>query len=1047
MRSNRFLLLLCAIVLCFYSVAAAPQFQLIRRQDDNTARPAPTASESSRATSTSARERSSSTQVSSSSSSSNPKETSSATPASSSALATTTTSNAPSVTVSQSPVTGPSHGLPNQPKITPALGMAGVIFIISGAVYAVIGIKNKWLYVFTSAAYLTGLAVTVLIVYLMSPPVSNAVQGAFFVAACLSGLIFGALALVFADITDGLGCMLGGFCLSMWLLTLKEGGLIESPGGRAVLIGCMTIAGYGLSWSHYTREYGLIACISFAGSTIVMLGIDCFSRAGLKEFWLYLWNLNPDVFPLYTNTYPMTRGMKAELAGTIILAIFGIVSQLRVWKLVKEHREKSTSQELERARDQELEEEERGRKIEDKFQEERAQWEATYNQKNSHDSGSEDSIRDEKSMHAKDGETFVNKKDGSVKSVRKETAVTVTVLNENEIEQIDESGKPLPQPPDAVHLGSGKASDIGSVRTSTDTAARSQISRITRQSLQPSAPPPPVVVPLPFKIPQEEDAKSQVSDNASVSAVPDVEDDLETNQQSVSKRISDMSGMRRMSTNRQSSAHFESEEAVCSFPIEADRASSVAATLDDEMSVRELSRPASLVLDEPAEEGNGEASHKDAENSTQSKEDASGDQTGEAAPSKAIVPGESLTISTDPKQAVPQTTNPQPDSDTSSKTNDKEEKGSSQDSLAPEQVDSATGSFENLLPTDFSKVAHAFRVNEWSKHLSSAEKPDMDQIPEPGSPGIKVDTERPAPVSDELTRPLSVHKRSSKRISSGTTNTTAFVRSNSDASMYSQATRPTSVYRSASGVAGGAISRSGSQVHIRPSRNSRTSSAAAPAPFSTNPNTLMSQRETLMRNRPSSQSFAPLPGAASSPNHMANDEEMTLSQRKRALQHHHQKPPSASQKWQQRTSRSPVPPPNPYHHPNNTTSTNPSQIHIAPNFNSHPPQRNRNSATDQKREDLLAGWRQSINNANAALHGGQVGGAGGGVGVAGGGIGNDEQRRAALIQAKRQKEAEEHQREVMAMQRESRMLGMMRSGEMLGAHREALRRLQQSAAK
>jgi hypothetical protein len=131
----------------------------------------------------------------------------------------------------------------------------------------------------------------VLIIYLMNPPVSNAVQGGFFVAAFLTGVIFGAVSLVFPDITEGLGCLLGGFCLSMWFLTLKEDGLIMSKTGRAIFIGCMSFAGFSLSFSHYTRTYGLIACISFAGSTITMLGIDCFSRAGWKEFWLYLWGM------------------------------------------------------------------------------------------------------------------------------------------------------------------------------------------------------------------------------------------------------------------------------------------------------------------------------------------------------------------------------------------------------------------------------------------------------------------------------------------------------------------------------------------------------------------------------------------------------------------------------------------------------------------------------------------------------------------------------------------------------------------------------------
>lgn len=149
---------------------------------------------------------------------------------------------------------------------------------------------NIRVYVFGSAAYLTALAVTALIIYLMSPPVADAIEGAFFVAAFLTGVFFGGLSLVFADITEGLGCLLGGFCLSMWLLSLKEGGLIASTTGRAIFIGCMSAGGYCLSFSRHTRNYSLIASISFSGATAAILGIDCIASTGWKEFWLYLWS-------------------------------------------------------------------------------------------------------------------------------------------------------------------------------------------------------------------------------------------------------------------------------------------------------------------------------------------------------------------------------------------------------------------------------------------------------------------------------------------------------------------------------------------------------------------------------------------------------------------------------------------------------------------------------------------------------------------------------------------------------------------------------------
>lgn len=160
---------------------------------------------------------------------------------------------------------------------------------------------------FLSTAFLTSLGVTVshainhtvnsvahclsqvLIVYVMNPPVRVAVQGAYLVAIFFTGITFGALSIVFKELTEGLGCLLGGFCLSMWLLSLKPGGLLTDDGSKSGFIGAISVGIYALSFTHYTRPYALIGSTAAAGGTAVALGIDCFSRAGLKEFWLYIW--------------------------------------------------------------------------------------------------------------------------------------------------------------------------------------------------------------------------------------------------------------------------------------------------------------------------------------------------------------------------------------------------------------------------------------------------------------------------------------------------------------------------------------------------------------------------------------------------------------------------------------------------------------------------------------------------------------------------------------------------------------------------------------
>jgi hypothetical protein len=268
--------------------------------------------------------------------------------------------------------------LPLPPKITPALSVAGVFLILMGFTYTLIGIKNRWIQIFLSSAFLTSLSVTVLLVYVMNPPVRPAVQGAYLVAAFMTGLVFGAGALVFKEVTEGLGCLLGGFCLSMWLLALRPGGTVASTGGKVILIAVFTVAAYALSFSHHTRPYGLIGATSFAGATVAVLGFDCFTRAGLKEFWLYIWNLNDDLFPLNTSTYPITRGIRVELAFIVLLCAFGAISQLKLWKVVKDRREKKDAIRSEEERERTEMEANIGRRLEEGNEREKARWEAEY---------------------------------------------------------------------------------------------------------------------------------------------------------------------------------------------------------------------------------------------------------------------------------------------------------------------------------------------------------------------------------------------------------------------------------------------------------------------------------------------------------------------------------------------------------------------------------------------------------------------------------------------------------------------------------------------
>ncbi|KAA8641833.1 hypothetical protein EYZ11_006649 [Aspergillus tanneri] len=270
-------------------------------------------------------------------------------------------------------------GLPLEPSITPALGAAGIILLASGLILALIGIRNLRLQVFLSTTLLTALGVTVLIIYVMSPPVRDAIQGAYLVAVFFTGITFGALAIVFKELTEGLGCLLGGFCSSMWLLSLKPGGLLTETDSKSGFIGAFSVVFYALSFSQYTRPYGLIVSTGISGGTAVALGIDCFSRAGLKEFWLYMWALNNNVFPLGTNSYPVTRNIRVELAATVIITILGVVSQLKLWRVIRERRHKDEQIRAEEKRKKDEAEAEVSKRLEQNNMKERLEWEAKYN--------------------------------------------------------------------------------------------------------------------------------------------------------------------------------------------------------------------------------------------------------------------------------------------------------------------------------------------------------------------------------------------------------------------------------------------------------------------------------------------------------------------------------------------------------------------------------------------------------------------------------------------------------------------------------------------
>ena len=984
------------------------------------------------------------------------------------------------------------EGLPIQPVLTPALAVAGAILILTGIVYTLVGIKTKWLHILISTTYLFGICVVILIVYVMHPPISNAIQGAYFVAALMTGLIFGAIAVVFQDVTEGLGCFLGGFCLGMWFLVLKPGGLITSQAGKSIFIGCFTVAAFALYISHYTRPYALIGSTSFAGATAVLMGVDMFGRAGLKEFWLYIWDLNSGVFPFnYQGPYPITRGMRVEIACIILLCIFGVMSQMKVWNIVKERRAKKAAEQKRRDELRDQAEEELGRRIEEDNDRDRAVWDAVYG-KNGKGSQTDSGFDTSQSSTRKGSMSVVSENEAggiqmqhlaSASSSVKRDIITVHVGQDDFV--------PSPAPTDTKSIRSKAAtsrdpsiheSQVGPSKPGgSETASIKTVKTIKAKEKKPTIDPnltlKPKFVPLPFKIPgqnvEKDNNEQDDEDKSSVATFAASDRGLERSS-SLTKKLGGTTLMRKLSGRSKRSSYIPttSEEALVIPHDDSDRASSVAVALDG-MSMRSLSRE-------------NLASGPQTPTFSESKSGSTGYATPQSLPSPRI---EQTGFDSDGQHLASNSKSP-----IVSHFNESEfsPPPPPEAKMAPKRASLVTASSEaepqavraglaGQLPENASKVVMAYRTNEWAKHLDSAEAPPVEDIKvrkpekaaanETAAPVNVRDlqqtalTAEPAPAAlpqsnsqDDKSQPPSpkesknpYRKRSSPRISPSASHTNlskTLPQSPSQTSLASthsnEGARPP--------MPRTRVSSSSMNRGLRSSSSPMISSPLAepiaedvessfPSRFTPSPMHLMSQRESVIQSKPSSTSLLnnrssnTLSQAYSTNNSSFalahdDDDDIPLAQRKSILQ----QSPATLLPPQRTLSQSSLQSPylsaaSPSPSANNlpSPSRNPSRLSLA---NVRPGSTSTNNLG--QRDSTVSAWRSSL--ANDAAH--------------------HQVKENAELEARRgemmaEKAMARNSAAVERMQEQARKSvidkEMMRRGSgMIDAHREAMRKMQGS---
>ena len=643
--------------------------------------------------------------------------------------------------------------------------MSGTILLGTGIVYALFGVRAKRVHTFFSTALLAALGTTVLILYLMTPPVTNAVQGAFVVAAVCTGAALGGLAVLFQDLAECLGCLLGGLCLSMWLLTVHEGGLIQNTTGKVVFIAVFAFAGFCLYFSRWTRTYGLMACISFSGSTAAVLGIDCFSRAGLKEFWAYIWALNDRLFPDGAVTYPLTRGIRVELAVTVLFFVVGIVSQLKLWRLIQDHRNKKSkddSTDVEQALPDE--EENIGRQIEEMTERERREWERVYgnggalspadsavgdmdgekpegrSKRTSTTSATEVQSPGEKQQ---DGEVPVEAAEGNNGAVgqdiiEKDAAdgrITVRVVKDD-----------VPEGAEEAEDGEVNEKGEGEQRESTAPAAA---------TAGPKSGPEPTIVPLPFRIPTERkegDGPTPAADDdddSSVAAVADEEEHEPTAQAQAQARNSgaprNSLGLRRSLSQHSAGASPEQEEAEERYeppviPKVKDDSDSVVATWDDESSSGDAD---TAILDWSQAQG-GPSEGVEVERGQEVGAAQKPTVSTDVPAVEGRDDGTESPVMPEPSKAQSASNPSEPVTQTRGSMESKHDNATAHNETPANPRGDKSGSTESLrtmaarltksnLPPALPDVALTYRTNEWAKHLSMAEMPEPEilQLAEP----------------------------------------------------------------------------------------------------------------------------------------------------------------------------------------------------------------------------------------------------------------------------------------------------------------------------
>ncbi|CED84417.1 Domain of unknown function DUF4203 [Phaffia rhodozyma] len=246
----------------------------------------------------------------------------------------------PSFTASALPSATNSTLLPQSIRLDVPYGFAGAALIITGAGLCVLGEGNRWTSLFLAPFYAGALVtVTILLHYALPPttqsPPRELIRGVFVLIAALVGIIAGAAGVVSFNKSKFAIPPIGGFSFGWFLMATKQGGLTgQSLLWRWVLIASISVGFLVIGMLERFYRPAVIVTTAWLGASAFVLGLDCFTRAGLKEFYIY--NLGyrsiftSEISDSINAGFQFTQLMQIELALIGILAFLGAVLQSKL---------------------------------------------------------------------------------------------------------------------------------------------------------------------------------------------------------------------------------------------------------------------------------------------------------------------------------------------------------------------------------------------------------------------------------------------------------------------------------------------------------------------------------------------------------------------------------------------------------------------------------------------------------------------------------------------------------------------------------------------